>query len=40
VPDLETVGGHGIWVVQQLCDLAELRTGPSGTVIRLHMRQD
>lgn len=40
VPDLETDGGHGIWVVQQLCDLAELRTGPAGTVIRLHMRQD
>lgn len=40
VPDLEAVGGHGIWVVQQLCDLAELRTGPGGTVTRLHMRQD
>lgn len=39
-PGLEARGGHGIWVVQQLCDLAELRTGPGGTVIRLHMRQD
>jgi anti-sigma regulatory factor (Ser/Thr protein kinase) len=39
-PDPRAHGGHGIWLVQQLCDLAELRTGPGGTVIRLHMRQD
>jgi hypothetical protein len=30
--------GHGLWVVHQLCDLVELRTGASGTTIRLHMR--
>src|SRR5580700_4669782 len=30
--------GPGLWVVNQLCDLAELRTGPGGTTIRLHMR--
>jgi anti-sigma regulatory factor (Ser/Thr protein kinase) len=30
--------GHGLWVVNQLCDLAELRTGRTGTTIRLHMR--
>jgi anti-sigma regulatory factor (Ser/Thr protein kinase) len=29
--------GHGLWVVNQMCDLAELRTGPAGTTIRLHM---
>lgn len=40
VPDLDADGGHGIWVVQQICDLVELRTGPDGTVIRLHMRQN
>jgi hypothetical protein len=28
---------HGLWTVNQLCDLAELRTGPAGTTIRLHM---
>jgi hypothetical protein len=39
-PDLRADGGHGIWIVQQVCDLVELRTGPGGTVIRLHMRQD
>jgi anti-sigma regulatory factor (Ser/Thr protein kinase) len=33
------LGGHGLWVVHQVCDLVELRTGPSGTVLRLHMRR-
>jgi len=31
--------GHGLWVVNQVCDLVELRTGPAGTTIRLHMRR-
>lgn len=30
--------GRGLWVVRQVCDLVEMRTGPSGTTIRLHMR--
>jgi hypothetical protein len=30
--------GQGLWVVHQLCDLVELRTGADGTTIRLHMR--
>jgi anti-sigma regulatory factor (Ser/Thr protein kinase) len=30
--------GRGLWVVDQLCDLVEMRTGPGGTTIRLHMR--
>jgi anti-sigma regulatory factor (Ser/Thr protein kinase) len=30
--------GHGLWVVNQVCDLVELRTGPAGTTVRLHMR--
>jgi anti-sigma regulatory factor (Ser/Thr protein kinase) len=30
-------GGRGLWVVQQVCDLAEIRTSPAGTAIRLHM---
>jgi anti-sigma regulatory factor (Ser/Thr protein kinase) len=29
--------GHGLWVVNQVCDLAELRTGQAGTTVRLHM---
>jgi anti-sigma regulatory factor (Ser/Thr protein kinase) len=30
--------GHGLWLVNQVCDLVELRTGRAGTTIRLHMR--
>lgn len=37
-PAADSGSGHGLWVVHQLCDLVELRTGSSGTVIRLHMR--
>ncbi len=34
-------GGLGLWIVNQLCDLVELRTSAGGTTIRLHMsRQD
>jgi anti-sigma regulatory factor (Ser/Thr protein kinase) len=29
--------GHGLWVVNQVCDLAEIRTGEAGTTIRIHM---
>ncbi len=32
--------GHGLWVVHQVCDLVEVRTGEAGTTIRLHMRLD
>ncbi|MGE5133487.1 MAG: anti-sigma factor RsbA family regulatory protein [Gemmatimonadota bacterium] len=31
-------GGRGLWVVHQLCDLVETRSGPAGTTTRLHMR--
>ena len=30
-------GGLGLWVVNQVCDLVELRTGKRGTSIRMHM---
>jgi anti-sigma regulatory factor (Ser/Thr protein kinase) len=30
-------GGHGLHVVNQVCDLVELRTGPWGTAVRMHM---
>jgi anti-sigma regulatory factor (Ser/Thr protein kinase) len=29
--------GHGLWVVNQVCDLVEVRTGQAGTTTRLHM---
>jgi anti-sigma regulatory factor (Ser/Thr protein kinase) len=30
-------GGHGLWLVNRVCDLVERRTGPAGTITRLHM---
>jgi anti-sigma regulatory factor (Ser/Thr protein kinase) len=33
--------GHGLWVVNQLCDLVEIRTSEAaGTIIRMHMRRE
>jgi anti-sigma regulatory factor (Ser/Thr protein kinase) len=29
--------GQGLWVVNQVCDLVELRSGPDGTTIRMHV---
>lgn len=34
----DALGGHGLWLVNLVCDLVERRTGPAGTVTRLHMR--
>lgn len=30
--------GHGLWLVNQICDLVEVRSGGDGTAIRLRMR--
>jgi hypothetical protein len=35
-PDLDGGGSQGMWIVHQLCDLVEIRTGPAGTQIRVH----
>lgn len=35
-PIAGTGGGIGLWMVNQLCDLVEVRTTPIGTTIRLH----
>lgn len=29
--------GHGLWLVNQVCDLVELRSGEEGTTVRMHM---
>lgn len=31
-------GGRGLWMVHQLCDLVQVRTGAAGTTVRVHMR--
>jgi anti-sigma regulatory factor (Ser/Thr protein kinase) len=32
-------GGRGLWVVHQICDRVEIRTGRAGTTVRVHMRR-
>lgn len=39
-PPAEEHGGRGLWLVNQLCDLVQIRTSPGGTVVRTHMRTD
>jgi anti-sigma regulatory factor (Ser/Thr protein kinase) len=36
-PSLEALGGHGLWIVNQVCDQVELQSDQTGTTIRLHM---
>ena len=36
-PSLDAVGGHGLWIVNQVCDQVELQSDENGTTIRLHM---
>ncbi|MDR2984505.1 MAG: sensor histidine kinase [Nocardiopsaceae bacterium] len=35
----DSQGGHGLWLVNRVCDLVERRSSPGGTVTRLHMRR-
>jgi anti-sigma regulatory factor (Ser/Thr protein kinase) len=32
-------GGHGLWLVTQLCDLVQIRPFPDGTTVRVHLRR-
>jgi anti-sigma regulatory factor (Ser/Thr protein kinase) len=34
-PDADS--GHGLWLVRQICDRVDLKSGKDGTVIRMHM---
>jgi anti-sigma regulatory factor (Ser/Thr protein kinase) len=36
-PAPDALGGHGLWLVHQVCDLVELRSDNTGTTIRMHM---
>jgi anti-sigma regulatory factor (Ser/Thr protein kinase) len=36
-PALDRDGGRGLWMVNRLCDLVQLRSFPSGAVVRLHV---
>jgi anti-sigma regulatory factor (Ser/Thr protein kinase) len=39
-PPVDQYGGRGLWLVNQLCDLAQIRSSPDGTCVRVHMRLD
>jgi anti-sigma regulatory factor (Ser/Thr protein kinase) len=36
-PGPDATGGHGLWLVRQVCDVVELRSDETGTTIRMHM---
>lgn len=36
-PPLDATGGRGLWISNNLCDLVQIRTDASGTLVRLHM---
>jgi anti-sigma regulatory factor (Ser/Thr protein kinase) len=36
-PPPDAGGGHGLWLVHQVCDRVELHSDTNGTVIRLYM---
>jgi anti-sigma regulatory factor (Ser/Thr protein kinase) len=38
LPPLDGLGGRGVWLANQLCDLAQLRSGEDFTQVRLHTR--
>lgn len=38
-PESGQIGGHGLWLVNQLCDLIQMRTYSTGSVVRVHMHR-
>jgi anti-sigma regulatory factor (Ser/Thr protein kinase) len=36
-PTPDRTSGRGLWLVNQLCDLVQMRARPAGNVVRLHM---
>lgn len=39
-PGLDQDLGRGLWLVNQLCDLIQMRSSDAGSVVRIHMRRD
>jgi anti-sigma regulatory factor (Ser/Thr protein kinase) len=39
-PPADALDGRGLWLINQVCDLVELRSTPSGTTLRLHVRDN
>jgi anti-sigma regulatory factor (Ser/Thr protein kinase) len=38
-PSADSGGGFGLWLVNNLCDLAQVRTFATGSVVRIHVRR-
>lgn len=36
-PPRDASGGHGLWLVHQVCDRVDLRSDENGTIIRMYM---
>ena len=36
-PTADANGGHGLWLVHQICDKVELQSNENGTTVRLHL---
>ena len=36
-PSLDALGGHGLWIVNQVCDQVELQSDENGTTVTLHI---
>jgi anti-sigma regulatory factor (Ser/Thr protein kinase) len=37
LPALDSESGRGLWMVNSLADLSQIRSGPAGTTVRLHV---
>jgi anti-sigma regulatory factor (Ser/Thr protein kinase) len=38
-PPTTRLGGRGLWIANQLCDLVQIRRAPAGLVVRAHLRR-
>jgi anti-sigma regulatory factor (Ser/Thr protein kinase) len=38
LPPVDGLGGRGVWLANQLCDLVQIRSGNGFTQVRLHTR--
>jgi hypothetical protein len=38
-PAADALEGRGLWLINQLCDLVEMRSDPSGMTVRMHVRE-
>jgi anti-sigma regulatory factor (Ser/Thr protein kinase) len=39
-PVSDQLGGHGLWLINQLCDLVQIRSFANGGAVRVHIRRD